>query len=160
MWLIKTDSAGNEEWNKITEGYVSGAGYSSHQTISGGYVITGWASTPEEGTNVCLTRLAAEDNEIIESPTSSPTEFVLCEVYPNPFNSTTTLSVSLPVSSDLKLSVYNIVGQEVTVLTNGNYSEGYHQFTFNADGLSSGIYFIQATVPRKMSELRKVVLLR
>ncbi|MDP8207623.1 MAG: FG-GAP-like repeat-containing protein [Candidatus Electryonea clarkiae] len=92
--------------------------------------------------------------------TGLPTEYSVVSTYPNPFNPTTTISVGLPISSELKISVYNITGQKIAALADEHYSVGYHQFTFNADELSSGIYFIHASVPGKMDEIRKVVLLR
>jgi len=90
----------------------------------------------------------------------SPLVFVLHESYPNPFNSTTTISIGLAASSELKLNIFNISGQQVAVLANERYSPDYHQFIFNADELPSGIYFIHASVPGKMDEVRKVVLIR
>ncbi|MDP8205842.1 MAG: T9SS type A sorting domain-containing protein [Candidatus Electryonea clarkiae] len=158
LWLIKTDSTGNENWNWICDRWYFSSGRSVQQTTDGGYIIAGTAYT--NSTYMLLIRVDSEGNEVFESTASKPTEFILEEVYPNPFNSTTTISVALPVPSDLKLSVYNITGQEIAVLTNEQYSLGYHQFTFNADELSSGIYFIHASVPGKMDEVRKVVLVR
>ena len=52
-----------------------------------------------------------------------------------------------------------INGQVVEVLASGNYTQGYHNFTFNAERCSSGIYFLHAYVPGKMTEIRKVVLM-
>ncbi len=91
---------------------------------------------------------------------SIPTEFVLNNIYPNPFNAMTTISIGLPQASNLKLSVYNINGQEVAVLTNGTCSKGYHQFIFNADNLSSGVYFVHASVSGELNQVKKIVLMR
>ncbi|MDP8287816.1 MAG: T9SS type A sorting domain-containing protein, partial [Candidatus Electryonea clarkiae] len=99
----------------------------------------------------------AVDGELL---TGIPTEYSIISAYPNPFNPATSISIGLPESSELKINVYNITGQNIAVLANERLSPGYHQFTFKADGLSSGIYFIHATVPGKMNELRKVVLVR
>ncbi|MDP8208611.1 MAG: T9SS type A sorting domain-containing protein [Candidatus Electryonea clarkiae] len=161
MWLIKTDSIGIEEWSQTFGGTAFDYGKSVQQTNDGGYIVTGVTQSFGAGAaDVWVIRLDNEENEIIESTMSSPTDYLLDEVYPNPFNSTTTISVGLPTSSKLKLSVYNITGQEIAILTNKRYSVGYHQLTFNADDLSSGIYFINASVPGKMNEVRKVVLMR
>jgi Secretion system C-terminal sorting domain len=89
-----------------------------------------------------------------------PSEYALEAPYPNPFNPTTTVSIALPTPSDLRISVFNTVGQEVAVLANGQHSAGHHTFTFDATGLSSGIYFVQANVPGQLNELRKIVLLK
>ncbi|MDP8207620.1 MAG: T9SS type A sorting domain-containing protein [Candidatus Electryonea clarkiae] len=162
VWLIKTDAEGGEEWNQTFGGINADYGYSVKQTNDEGYVIAGETRSFGIYNNfdVWLIRIAAEENEIIETTASSPRDYILEEVYPNPFNATTTIAFGLPAPSELKLSVYNITGKEVAVLANERYTVGYHQFTFNADELSSGIYFIHASVPGKMDEIRKVVLLR
>jgi hypothetical protein len=158
---VRSNPNGNEEWNLTFGGLNSDEGQSIQQTSDGGFIITGGThSYGAGGCDVWLIRLAAEENEIFKSPTSSPTEFVLSEAFQNPFNSRTTISVELHVSTKLKLTVFNITGQEVAVIADEKYSEGYQQFIFNAEGFSSGIYFIHAFVPGKMNELRKVVLIR
>ena len=72
-----------------------------------------------------------------------PNEFALDRAYPNPFNPVTTLSFSIPVDSGVFLSVYNLQGQEVVSLINGNMEAGYHSITWNADRFSSGMYFVK-----------------
>ena len=89
-----------------------------------------------------------------------PGEFRIDSVYPNPFNSTTVISVSLPVSSELKLSVYNITGQEIAIIGNGRFYAGSNQFTFDASGLANGVYFVKASVDGKMNAVRKIVLMK
>ncbi|MDP8208161.1 MAG: FG-GAP-like repeat-containing protein [Candidatus Electryonea clarkiae] len=92
--------------------------------------------------------------------TGFPEEYALAAVYPNPFNPEISIIVGLPQPANLELSIYNILGEQVAVLVDGKKSQGYHTFTFDANGMASGIYFIQATVPEKMNELRKIILLR
>ncbi len=89
-----------------------------------------------------------------------PTQFAIDKVYPNPFNPATNVAVSLPLASALKVSVFNVMGQEVARLADGRFAEGYHSFTFDAVDMASGIYFIQVIVPGKMNEMRKVMLLK
>ncbi len=89
-----------------------------------------------------------------------PSEYAIESIYPNPFNPTTTVSLSLPTDSELSVRVFNTVGQEVAVLADSRFAAGQHQFTFDGSGLSSGIYFVQASVPGAMSEMQKVVMLK
>lgn len=89
-----------------------------------------------------------------------PMDFLLTSPYPNPFNPSTTMVVFLPEASMLQIMVYNTIGQQVEVLTNNSFDAGYHNLTFDASSLSSGIYFIQAMVPGKMNEIRKIVLMK
>jgi aminopeptidase N len=69
-----------------------------------------------------------------------PEDFVLEQNYPNPFNPTTFIKFSLPKASKVNLSVYNSLGELVTVLAYGAYEAGVYERVFNADGLASGIY--------------------
>ncbi len=70
-----------------------------------------------------------------------PREFKLEQNYPNPFNPTTTIQFAVPTVSDVKLEVFNILGQKVTTLVNRRMEAGLHAVNFNASNLSSGVYF-------------------
>ncbi|MFQ3607849.1 MAG: T9SS type A sorting domain-containing protein [Chloroherpetonaceae bacterium] len=72
---------------------------------------------------------------------SRPKEFKLEQNYPNPFNPTTTIQFAVPSVSDVKLEVFNILGQKVASLVNRRMEAGLHTVNFNAVNLSSGVYF-------------------
>jgi hypothetical protein len=76
-----------------------------------------------------------------EDPLAFPREFILHQNFPNPFNPTTMTSYDLPIASHVKLTVMNVLGQEVAILVNGNQDAGTHTVPFDASGLSSGVYF-------------------
>ncbi len=61
--------------------------------------------------------------------------------FPNPFNPGTTILFELPVPTDARLSVYDMLGREVSVLVNGRTEAGVHRVPFDARGLSNGLYF-------------------
>jgi len=61
--------------------------------------------------------------------------------YPNPFNSTTTITFQLPFQSNVRLSVHDLVGREVAVLVNQNLTPGTHEVRWEADDQPSGMYF-------------------
>ena len=69
-----------------------------------------------------------------------PTEYILTQNYPNPFNPATKINFSLPKGSDVKLTVYNILGQQVEVLVNGFRNAGTYELTWDASNLPSGVY--------------------
>jgi len=71
----------------------------------------------------------------------TPAKFSLSQNYPNPFNPSTTIKFSLPVASNVNISLFNLLGQRVDELVNSSFESGIHKIDFNAAGLSSGTYF-------------------
>lgn len=70
-------------------------------------------------------------------------------IFPNPFNSSTTINVFLPVDSFLKIDIYNTLGQLVKNLTSGNYKAGENRFLFAPEALASGIYILRVRITPK-----------
>jgi hypothetical protein len=75
-----------------------------------------------------------------------PAVYQLRQNYPNPFNPSTTITFELPKSSVVRLSVYDILGREVSVLVNERREAGVHEVKLDTRGLSSGIYFYRMQV--------------
>ncbi|MDP4116297.1 MAG: T9SS type A sorting domain-containing protein [Bacteroidota bacterium] len=71
----------------------------------------------------------------------APKDFALLQNYPNPFNPSTKIRFALPLESNVKVEVYNSLGQIVKELVNGKQDAGFHEVNFNASYLTSGIYF-------------------
>lgn len=80
-------------------------------------------------------------------------EYVLEQNYPNPFNPSTTIQFTLKHDTDVILNIYNVLGQRITTLLNGPMTAGTHTVDFNAEKLSSGIYFYEL----KVDDQRKIM---
>jgi hypothetical protein len=68
-------------------------------------------------------------------------EYKLHQNFPNPFNPSTSIRVSLPEKAEIKLAVYNTLGEKVEILFSGIKNAGEHLFKFGNNKLSSGVYF-------------------
>jgi hypothetical protein len=89
----------------------------------------------------------------------APSAFRLEQNFPNPFNPKTVVSSQLPVASDVKLVVFDLLGREVAVLVNERRAAGRYQDSFDASGLASGTYIYRMTavdlvLSRRMTVLR------
>ncbi len=87
----------------------------------------------------------------------SPQNFSLDQNYPNPFNPSTAITFSLSAATHATLRVYNLLGQEVGVLINGQQEAGSHTVKFDAISLSSGIYFYELKTPEKVMVKKMMV---
>jgi len=96
-----------------------------------GLWTAGWTALSQDG-------ITSVEEETYSA--SLPQSFNLSQNYPNPFNPTTKISYSVAEASNVKLTVYNILGQEVEVLLDGFKAAGNYELTFNAENLPSGLY--------------------
>ena len=87
-----------------------------------------------------------------------PSEFKLAQNYPNPFNPSTTISYSVPKTSKVILTVYDVMGREIAVLENSVKAAGTYSVSFNATDLSSGIYFYRMMADNKVFTKKFTVL--
>lgn len=95
----------------------------------------------------------------VEEDLQNPNDFVLSQNYPNPFNPSTQIQFGLPEPTQISLVVYSYLGQKVVELANGHYSAGYHTATFDASGLSSGVYLYKLTTP-SFTQTKKMLLIK
>ncbi|MBK6914590.1 MAG: T9SS type A sorting domain-containing protein [Ignavibacteriales bacterium] len=97
--------------------------------------------------------------DISTGETIIPGEFSLEQNYPNPFNPITTIEFTIPQSSNVRLKVYNLLGQEVRALVNGVKEAGTHKINFDAKELNSGM-FIYKLEAGSLTQVRKMLLLK
>jgi len=89
----------------------------------------------------------------------NPDVFVLYQNYPNPFNPSTILSYNLKTDAEVKLTVYNLVGQVVQVVVDGYQTAGYKEITFDAQDLPAGIYLYKLQVG-EYSSVKRMTLVK
>lgn len=92
-------------------------------------------------------------------PEQAPATYVLQQNYPNPFNPTTTIRFGLPEAGDVRIEIYNIVGQKLLTLREGFTVGGYHEITFDASTFGSGVYFCKMTA-NNFQSIRKMILIK
>jgi hypothetical protein len=147
VYLIKTDSDGNEVWSKTFGGPDDDCGYLVQQTSDGGYIIAGYkGSYGATKDDVYLIKVKPDGSGIDEEITAG--SFSLSPAGPNPFTTKTSFIYELPGETDVNISVYNLFGQKVRDLYSGRQYSGVHFVDWDGMGdsgekLSSGIYFLR-----------------
>ncbi|MBN1560293.1 T9SS type A sorting domain-containing protein [candidate division KSB1 bacterium] len=86
--------------------------------------------------------------------------FDLAQNYPNPFNPSTTIRFSLPMSANIKIEIYDLLGNRVKLLVDGRYEAGVHSLTLNAGDLAAGIYFYSMSAGDDYYAMRRMTLLK
>jgi hypothetical protein len=94
----------------------------------------------------------------LEGNSDLPADFYICQNNPNPFNASTTIKYNLPYESEVSLSIYNLLGQRVETLFEGNQNAGEHTNTWNASHLPSGIYFARLETADRTENIKMVLL--
>jgi hypothetical protein len=104
-------------------------------------------------------KLEGGASSIREIPGVAPADYVLKQNFPNPFNPTTQIEYSIPTTGYVTLKVYNLLGEEVATLFEGNQKAGNYIATFNGSKHSSGVYLYRLEAAN-FSEARKFTLLK
>ena len=103
--------------------------------------------------------LVVNSSDFITTSINQPSIFSVGAAYPNPFNPSTNISLVLNANADLSVKVYNLTGQLVDVIAEGNYSPSSYNWTWKAENLASGVYFIKTQVGSDINT-QKVMLLK
>ena len=119
--------------------------------VYGGYDGGFWDG--ENNVSGILNVIEDTDAQIVDIPR----EFGLQQNYPNPFNPVTSIAYQVPKSAHVTIEIYNVVGQRVATLVNETRDAGYHQVTFDATRLASGMYIYRMQAG-EFSQTRKLML--
>ncbi|HUL43296.1 MAG TPA: T9SS type A sorting domain-containing protein [Bacteroidota bacterium] len=87
-----------------------------------------------------------------------PDRVELYQNYPNPFNPSTTIRFSIPNGMNVRIRVYNVLGEEVAEVANSRFETGYHELTFNSGSLASGVYYCRIEAGRSIDVKKMVVM--
>lgn len=165
-----TEGDGSFSINNIGAGtyqiVVDKEGYSGASNPS----VTIGSSNNYEATNNAIT-ITSDPTSVGDRPSVLPTEFSLDQNYPNPFNPSTTIRFEIPRLSIVAVKVYNLIGQEVAVLTNaslaaGTYTMQWHGTDQAGKQMGSGVYFVKLSAGSAdhghsvFTQTRKIMLLK
>ncbi len=95
----------------------------------------------------------------VETSPAAPSGFKLESNYPNPFNPGTMIRYSIPKEGQVTVTIFDVLGREVSTLFNGKQNSGKHVIYFNASSISSGVYFCRVNYGAQ-SQVTKLVLLK
>ena len=125
-------------------------------------VVKGEAFNLKELSSIDVPTTSLDDMVVVIGDISSflaPEEFALSAAYPNPFNPTTSLDLSLDSSGSVSVKIYNVVGQVVATLASGHMNAGYHTLTWDASNMASGMYFVKVEAGSNVA-VQKMMLMK
>ena len=148
--------------------YIGPSGYSTGRdslsfSTSSGYFRRGYSYAGSSGYTSFSGRLGVQ---LVHNPLLSvavlypgPTSVFLQQNFPNPFNPSTAIRYALPSRSNVTLTVFNTLGQQVATLVEGEREVGYHEVKFDASQLPSGVYLYRLRAGDRI-EVRKALLMK
>ena len=122
---------------KVLPGRINPAGQDGRWDTAGA-----WSTIVDNGNSIGFNKIIKASASVAASvPSLNKPGVSLGQNVPNPFSNTTTISFYMPQAGYSKLAVYNVVGQEVSVLIDGNINAGRQQVTFKGDNFPAGMYY-------------------
>lgn len=131
-------------------------------TVRIGFYFTSTANNEDNGWYIDDIRLEGVDTAVVKifgKVEQIINKYTLFQNYANPFNPSTTIKFTLPISELTTLKVYNILGKEVATLVSTKLNSGNHTYTFDGKNLASGVYYYQL-IAGNYREVKKMILLR
>ncbi len=158
-WITIADATGELAPDSTAEIQVSLAG--AHMIDDATYTVFLQIDNNacEYTDNLVEVSLTIDDQVIDEHGVEQPLTWELANPYPNPFNAELIVPFTLPHTTNVRAAIYNVVGQQVGMLSNRQYTAGSHEIYFNAADMASGVYFIHFQAG-PINQTRKVVLLK
>jgi Secretion system C-terminal sorting domain/Divergent InlB B-repeat domain/Viral BACON domain len=166
--------------NPVESGVIVGTGvYSENSDVSlvctpnDGWNFEGWYDNYDDdffindtsfAINVTQNRsfvaqLTMDPTSIFNDDYNSPVKFDLQTNFPNPFNPTTNIRFSIPHAANVKIQIFDMLGEEVEVLTNQYFNSGTYLITFHSQNIPSGIYYYRIQ-SEGFCDTKKMILLK
>jgi hypothetical protein len=162
LFVIKTDFDGNDMWSRQFGGYKNEGASEMLFDTAGNIIISGGTSSYFIHNKVFFLSISPE-GEFVTSIDSDgfprPTDFKLYANYPNPFNNSTVIAYDLFENSHVQINIYNLRGQKIRTLFEADQQMGRHSLSFDAFGLSSGMYLYELQTNRGATA-KKLLLLK
>lgn len=162
-YMVITDKDGNQLKSYLIGGDLNDNFSKIHQTNDGGYITVGSSESYSKSSDIHL--IKTDENGLITDVRNDDNiisnSYQLFQNYPNPFNPETTIKFTIPEinKSNVKLKLYDILGNELETIIDKQLNAGTYEYKFNASHLSSGIYFYQLISDNKIIT-KKMVLLK
>lgn len=157
--VIKVDESGDTLWTKTIGGVLDDYANSIVETDEGDFIIAGSTESFGAGeSDAWLIKLDNEGNSVEFLTPNHPFDYELNPAYPNPFNSSTSISFIIPMHSKVSIDLYDISGRYIKGIADGEFSAGEHRIDINGNSLPSGVYFVRMTAG-SFDECKKIVLM-
>jgi hypothetical protein len=117
----------------------------------------------QHGSGVCKLNITYNVTPVVSNGQVSsevPAAFALQQYYPNPFNPTTQIKYDIAKASYVAIKVFDVLGNEVATVFNGNLAAGKYSADFNASNLATGIYFYSLSVDGQKIDTKKMILVK
>jgi hypothetical protein len=157
-YFIRKDTVGFIELNTY-ESYAEMFGYVSFYRTGGSAFGNGPYGKTLQGAIIDGVRYGEILSDINQVSNEIPAGYELKQNFPNPFNPSTVIQFAIPKKQSVKISVFNTLGQEISVLVNGVKDAGKYQYIFNGKNLSSGIYFYRLETAN-FTETKRMMLVK
>jgi CubicO group peptidase (beta-lactamase class C family) len=144
-------------WGHLGDSYGCKTGMDCDPLNGNGVIIL--TNAESEGRRAIRDKLFEVFTPIEHHEQSNIKKFVLSQNYPNPFNPSTTIEFDLPMTSDITLKIFNILGEEVTMLVSDRLTAGNYTYDWDAPNLASGVYLYRLEA-EEFVETKKMILMR
>jgi hypothetical protein len=159
MYVVKTNSSGDSLWSRTIGGASDDRAFTVASSQEGTYYVGGWSWSYGSGMGDIYLAKITESLTGSNGTNSVPKTCVLYQNYPNPFNPLTKIKFDIPANSNAKLSVFDILGKEISILVDGELKAGKYEIDFNASDYSSGVYFYRL-IAGDFIDLKKMILIK